>query len=243
MTWANFYLFCFLVGFLWSLASLLIGHLNLHLPFGHGDAGGHGLDVSHHGAGMHHGHAGHIAHGHAAHAGGDAPDAGISEHMPAVSVSPINFGTIAAFLAWFGGAGYLLSKHSTIWFVFGLMLSIVSGLAGASIVYWFLAKVLIGHEKDLNPADYEMTGVLGRVSSSIREGGTGEIIYSQEGTRRACGARSEDGRHIPKGIEVLVTRYQKGIAYVRRWDELSQAELPDASNPEDDQSTGSDRPK
>ena len=49
----------------------------------------------------------------------------------------------------------------------------------------------------------------------IRAGGTGELIYSQEGTRRVAGARSEDGAAIPKGAEVVVTRYEKGIAYVR----------------------------
>ena len=42
------------------------------------------------------------------------------------------------------------------------------------------------------------------------------MIYSQEGTRRVAGARSEDGAAIPKGAEVVVTRYEKGIAYVRR---------------------------
>jgi membrane protein implicated in regulation of membrane protease activity len=231
MTWTNFYLFCFLVGFIWSLASLLIGNLNLHLPFGDGDAGGHGLDLLHHGGDMSSGHAGHVGNGHAEHAGGNAHETGTSEGMPAISVSPINFGTIAAFLAWFGGAGYLLTTHSTIWFVFSLALSILTGLAGASIIYWFLAKVLIGREQPLNPADYEMTGVLGRISSSIREGGTGEIIYSQEGTRHTCGARSDDGRAIPKGTEILVTRYEKGIAYVRRWDELAPLESPDASFP------------
>ena len=43
------------------------------------------------------------------------------------------------------------------------------------------------------------------------------MIYSQEGTRRAAAARSEDGIAIPKGTEVMVTRYEKGIAYVRPW--------------------------
>jgi membrane protein implicated in regulation of membrane protease activity len=229
MTWSNFYLFCFLVGFLWSLMSLLVGHLHLNLHFGHGDAGGHGLDMSHHGGGLGHGHDMHAGHEHVPHAGGEGHDSAISKHIHAVSVSPINLGTIAAFLAWFGGAGYLLTEYSSIWFALALVLSIASGLAGASIIYWFLIKVLIRKDEDLNPADYQMTGVLGRVSSSIREGGTGEIIYSQQGTRRTCGARSEDGKPIPKGIEVLVTRYQKGIAYVRRWDELSQSELLDTS--------------
>ncbi len=213
MTWANFYLFCFLVGFLWSLLSLIVGHLNIDLPFH--DAGHFGDGGMHDASGMHH--------GDLSHAGGDAHD-GATHHLRAASVSPLNLGTIAAFLAWFGGAGYLLTRYSSVWFVWSLLFSIATGVAGASLVFWFLAKVLVGHERNLNPADYHMTGVLGHVSSSIGEKGTGEIIYSQEGTRRTCGARSEDGRPIAKGTEILVTRYQKGIAYVRRWDEFSKSE-------------------
>jgi membrane protein implicated in regulation of membrane protease activity len=226
MTWANFYLFCFLVGFLWSLLSLLVGHLHIHMPFHHhGDLGGllhHDGGGMHHGAGAHHGQV--LHHGHSLHHGGDVQDGGVSERVRAVNISPLNLGTIAAFLAWFGGAGYLLATYSSLWFGFALILSILSGLAGASVVFWFLAKVLAKNEKDLDPADYQMTGVLGHVSSSIREKGTGEIIYSQEGIRRTCGARSVDGRAIQKGTEILVTRYQKGIAYVRPWDEFSKSE-------------------
>jgi len=207
MTWANFYLFCFLVGFLWTLLTVLVGHFNVHLPFHHGGIGH--LFSAHHVAGHHPAQAQKLV------------------RESAVAISPFNLGTIAAFLAWFGGAGYLLAVYSAIWFFWSLMLSVLSGLAGASIVFWFLAKVLVGRQSDLNPADYRMTGVLARVSSPIREGGTGEIIYSQEGTRRACGARSEDGASIPKGMDVLVTRYEKGIAFVRRWDEFAQTELSD----------------
>jgi hypothetical protein len=76
----------------------------------------------------------------------------------------------------------------------------------------------------MDPADYEMVGVLGRISSSIRVGGTGELIYSQAGTRRVCGARSEGGTAIAKGAEVVVTRYEKGLAYVRLWSEMSGEE-------------------
>lgn len=232
MTWANFYLFCFLVGFLWSLVSLLVGHLHIHMPFHHGDVG-HGM--------FHHGHAGHgmphhggaMDHSHLPNSGGESHDAVTLDHARGMSISPINLGTIAAFLAWFGGSGYLLTAYSSIWFIWGLGLSVISGLAGASVVFWFLAKVLIGRDRDLDPADYHMTGVLGRISSSIREGGTGEIIYSQEGTRRTCGARSEDGKSIPQGVEVLITRYKKGIAYVRRWDEMSQSELSEIPFSED----------
>jgi membrane protein implicated in regulation of membrane protease activity len=109
--------------------------------------------------------------------------------------------------------------------------ALVAGLVGAAIIFLFMSKVLTSKEENMDAADYEMVGVLGKMSNPIREGGTGELIYSQAGTRRVCGARSEDGAAIAKGEEVVVTRYEKGIAYVRRWDELTQDE--DAYREED----------
>ena len=53
----------------------------------------------------------------------------------------VNFGTIAAFLAWFGGTGFLLERYSRIWVYLALFISIVSGVAGAAVVFWFLAKL------------------------------------------------------------------------------------------------------
>jgi hypothetical protein len=132
-----------------------------------------------------------------------------------------NLASIAAFLAWFGGTGYLLEHYYGVWFVLALGISIVSGIGAAAVVCWFLARVLLSREAPLDPADYDMTGVLGRLSLPIRAGGTGELIYSQEGTRRVAGARSEVGVAIPKGAEVVVTRYEKGIAYVRLWDDFA----------------------
>jgi hypothetical protein len=132
-----------------------------------------------------------------------------------------NMGTIAAFLAWFGGTGYLLEHYYAVWFIAALAIATISGVGGASVVFWFLARVLMSREEALDPADYDMVGVLGKLSIPIRPGGTGELIYAQGGTRRVAGARAESGAAICKGAEVVVTRYEKGIAYVRPWDELS----------------------
>ena len=151
---------------------------------------------------------------------GDARAESTHAHQ-AGGVSPFNFVTLTAFLAWFGGTGYLLTRYSGLWVGFGLLASVTSGLVGGGIVFLFLSRVLISDDENMDPADYEMVGVLGRVSSPIREGGTGEIIYTQMGTRRVCGARSDDNSAIAKGTEVVVTRYEKGIAYVRLWSEMS----------------------
>jgi membrane protein implicated in regulation of membrane protease activity len=208
MTWADFYLVCFVVGIAFSLLSIFGGgsRLHLHLPhFAHGHAIGPIM------------HGGHAA-GHAA--GGRSGDGSHAGH-----VSVFNFVTLTAFLAWFGGTGYLLTTYSSLWFLAGLGISILAGLVGAAIIFQFFIRVLTSDDENLDPADFEMCGVLGRTSVSIRAGGTGEIIYSQEGTRRTCGARSEDGNGIAKGTEVVVTRYEKGIAYVKLWSELSGEEL------------------
>ena len=129
--------------------------------------------------------------------------------------------TLLAFLTWFGGMGYLLTEHSSLWFGLILAFATLVGFTGAAIVFWFLAKFLMKYDVDVDPAEYEMTGVLGKVSSSIRTGGTGEMVFEQMGIRRSCGARSEDGSPIAKGTDVVVTRYERGIAYVRTWDDIA----------------------
>ena len=65
----------------------------------------------------------------------------------------------------------------------GLWLSLrctLSGLGAAAVVFWFLAKVLMADDVPLDPADYDMVGVLGRTTISIRPGGTGELVYSRK---------------------------------------------------------------
>ncbi len=50
--------------------------------------------------------------------------------------------------------------------------------------------------------------------------------------RRAVSVRSESGRPIAQGAEVVVTQYKDGIAYVRPWEEFSQISAPEGSGRE-----------
>src|SRR6202142_2499576 len=120
MTWADFYLTCFAVGFLLSAISFIAGGMrwHLHLPhFPHGHLGGGHVGT------------GHTPVGHGAASNGATPHAG----HPA-PVSPFNFVTLTAFLAWFGGTGFLITRFSSIWFALGLLISLGAGLFGAGIV-------------------------------------------------------------------------------------------------------------
>jgi len=204
----DIYLLCFAVGALWSFWALLLGGLHggslWQGHFGHGHIG-HGH--------IGHGHP-HIAHG-LQHGTGDLKEGatGIGELL--------NPSCGAAFLAWFGGVGFLLARHTGLGFWAGFVIAAALGLGGAWILAWFL-RFLNSRERTLDPADYEIVGVLGRISCPIRASGTGEMIYVRYGTRRSLSVRSEDGQEIRRGEEVVVTRYEKGIAYVRTWEAMTQ---------------------
>lgn len=139
-------------------------------------------------------------------------------------VSRFNIFAMMAFLCWFGGAGYLLSRRHSIVVPVVLLLAVVSGLVAGTAVSAFLVKVLLPHERALLPEDTEMRGVVARVSSTVRANGTGEILFSLNGTRRCAAARAEGGCSIERDTQVLVLRYERGIAWVRSWTELDELE-------------------
>ena len=200
MTWAVFYLVCFLIGVTLSVLSFVGG--TLHLPHVHV----------------------HFPHAHAPSGIGHAP---VPHGGQSAEMSFFNFATITAFLAWFGGSGYLLTRYSALAVTVIMLVAIVIGLIGAAFIFLFVVKFLMQHDRELDPADFDRVGVLGHISSPIREGGTGEIIFSQAGTRHTCGARAESGEALSKGTEVIVTRYEHGIAYVRKWEELAETATSD----------------
>lgn len=208
MNWESFYLICFVAGFCLSVLALVGG--TFHWPFRHAF---HWLHFPSHGGLP--GHGGVSGHG------------GVNVGGHGASISPYNFATLMAFLAWFGGVGYLLTGRAHLGYLIVLAFALVAGVAGSAIVFGFLTRVLLRHEQFLLSSDFEMTGVLGRVTVPIRTGGTGEIVYSQAGTRRSAGARSDTGSPIARGSEVVVTRYEKGIAYVRPWEEMAGEPKPE----------------
>jgi hypothetical protein len=188
MTFAGFYLICLVVGVVMSFLTLLSAggdfHFHGHLPFG--------LHFPHFG---HHG----LTTPHA--------DAGVAR------LASFNFSALMAFLAAFGGAGFLLTRHLPLGSLLTLILAVVAGSGAATIVNAFMVKVLMANVRELAPA--QMVGTLATVTVPIREGGTGEIVYVHEDARCSAGARSDSGEPIVKGSEVIVVRYERGIAYVR----------------------------
>lgn len=218
-TLTGVYLFLFAFGLLFSLLTFFLGSIagHIHLPGGlHLGPHNHAAHIGHighhgHGGEAGHGHAGHAGHGHGAHGPHGAHDTG-QQHFDAPS--PFNLSTLMIFLTWFGATGYVLRTYYGSLAAWSLLAATGCGLVGAGIVYLFLARVLWRGQTQLDDANYLIEGTLARVTSSIRAGGTGEIVYTLDGKRRVDGARNVEGTPIPAGADVAILRYEGGLAYV-----------------------------
>lgn len=196
---ASLFLGCFAFGLLFTVASFLLGALsgsNIHVP------GLHAFGLGHHT-------------GASAHGGGHAGSAD-------VQISPFNLSTISAFLAWFGGSGYLLSRYSGLTATIILLFAITVGLVGGGIVFVTLSRFLLPRLTEMRPEDYRVEGTVARITSSIRPGGTGEIVFTLGGTQQIEGARGVTDEEFAKGTEVVIHHIDAGIAYVERWDKFAE---------------------
>jgi membrane protein implicated in regulation of membrane protease activity len=196
MTWTDFYLLCFMVGFTLSVLSFLGGAAHIHLPF-KWHLPFHGW---HHASGL------------------------AGQGMPHVrgGLSWFNAMTVMTFLAWFGGIGYILSTHSRLVAIAALLIAASAGIFAARVVFKFMAKIVKVSDAHMLDWDYRIEGTVGTVSSPIRKNGTGEMLFEQKGVRKSVGARSEDGKPLPNGTEVAITRYENGIAYVKKWEDFTK---------------------
>jgi membrane protein implicated in regulation of membrane protease activity len=193
MSFSDISMVCLIVGLVLAALSVVLGAFGVDLV----RHPGHFFSWS--------GHSPHL--GPASHAHGPATKGG-------GEVSPANFSTAMAFLAWFGGGGLILRRAlgESMWIA--LPGALLSGFFGAWLVYLFVARVLMAHDHAMRPGDYALPGTLATVTLAIRDGGTGEIGYVQGGTRKCAAARCKAGS-IARGTEVLVERFEDGVAYVR----------------------------
>jgi hypothetical protein len=213
MSWETFYLVCFLVGLMLSIISLLGGM---------GHFGGH-VHVPH----VHVPHVAHVPNVHVLHTGTVGASSAASTGQGVVKSGGADVPwwsafSIMIFLCWFGAAGYLLTKYGGLVASVVVVLAAICGIAGGAIIFVFLTRVLMPHDRELTADETDVVGAVGRVSSAIRAGGTGEIVYQQLGATRSAIARAEDGDAIAKEEEVYVIRYERGIAYVKRWEEIRE---------------------
>jgi membrane protein implicated in regulation of membrane protease activity len=200
----SFFVGCFAFGLLFTVTTFLLG------AFGttHVHIGGHGFLSSLTGS-----HASSDVHGHSAN-----------------HVSPFSLSTLSAFLTWFGGAGYLLSRYSPLTALSITLTALLCGAVGGGLFFTVVARYIVPRLTVMNPDDFRVQGALARVTTTIQPGGIGEIVYTLGGTRHSDGARSESGQAIERGTQVVILRIEKGIAYVVPWQAFADTHQLPASD-------------
>jgi hypothetical protein len=195
----DLYLGAFLVGVM-SIAGMLVAG-GLH------HATGHGAHASGHAHAHGHGHASTHAHGGGAH--------GIWS-----TIAPfVNLSSLVAFLMCAGGAGYLALRVGV-----GGPLSVVVAAAGGLAGAWLMATTirLLSRAESGRVFANDPRGTVARVIAPITVDHMGEIVFSREdGARQALPAKLEGGgQQIERNAEVVVTRVERGTAYVERLEPL-----------------------
>ncbi len=134
---------------------------------------------------------------------------------PEVGLSPLSPITIATFITTFGGVGLIVNNLTSLAPVPGLLISTVSGLGLAGVMFLLYARVLMGMQSSSEVRAGELVGRSAETTTPIPEGKVGEIALIVRGARARRPARSADGQPIPRGTMVEVVEETGSVVLVR----------------------------
>ena len=97
------------------------------------------------------------------------------------------------------------------------------------MVFLFVARLLIGASRELDPADYDRIGALGRITSPIREGGTGEITFSRPEAATRVGPAPKTAMPFPaapRSSSLVTNGASPTCADMKNWRERKKHQQP-----------------
>jgi membrane protein implicated in regulation of membrane protease activity len=136
--------------------------------------------------------------------GPELPSGGLD--APDVSVSPLSPITIATFITVFGGIGVITTQLFELSPGLSLVISLLSGLGCAGLMYLFYSQFLIRSQGSSEMRRGEVVGMQAEVTVPIGESAPGQVTYGTKAGRMSSMARSLDGKPIPRGQFVEIVR-------------------------------------
>lgn len=155
--------------------------------------------------------------------GADIAAGGID--APDVSVSPLSPMTIATFVTVFGGVGVITIQLFNASPGVSLIISLLSGLACAGLMYLFYSQFLIRSQGSSEVRRGELIGLHAQVTVPIGENAMGQVTYRAKAGRMNSMARSLDGSPIPRGQFVEIVRTIGSQVLVRPLEIESEEEV------------------
>lgn len=110
---------------------------------------------------------------------------------------------LSTFLAGFGLSGYAAQAAGLPTLAHLGIAGGVGALTGGG-VGWLLWKLTTSWSTSSEARVGRFAGARGTVTVSIPDGGLGEVAFLVDGSRRTASARTDDGRALPTGAEIVV---------------------------------------
>jgi len=131
------------------------------------------------------------------------------DHAPSfdhgsVDVSPLSPITLASFITSFGGLGIIATQLFYIPENFSLIFATIGATLIAAGMFLFYSRVLVAGQGSSEIRMSEISGKKAQVIIPIPENGLGQVAITARGTRTTRGARSVDGKAIPRGVVVTI---------------------------------------
>ncbi|MFS0553549.1 NfeD family protein [Brevibacillus sp. 179-C9.3 HS] len=114
----------------------------------------------------------------------------------------------------FGGAGYLLSRYTSLGAIVVLMLAVVIGAALALASFFLWVKPMSRAENSTSYSMSQLGGKLGEVGTTIPAKGLGEVLLPMISGTTYHMAASLEGQIIPQGTRVVVVEVRDHVLYV-----------------------------
>lgn len=129
-----------------------------------------------------------------------------------------NLPAFAALMVSFGAVGYLLVRNSALSSLATGLISTGSGVAGWIAMSLLMAKwALKANPPGAHDEAEEFQGHLALVVGAISSTSLGSIRYERDGEQHVAPARGLGEADLPPGTEVVIDRFDEGVAVVEDW--------------------------
>lgn len=133
----------------------------------------------------------------------------------------LNLPAVAAFMVSFGAVGYLFVRSSSFSTASILLFAAIGGGLGWFGMSMLMAKwALRPSEPNAHDAAEEIQGQPAVVVTAISTGSPGSIRYGHPG--QLAPAKSVDSSTLAPGTEVVIDRFDEGVAIVEDWASVEQ---------------------
>ncbi|EJL38891.1 hypothetical protein BAG01nite_27480 [Brevibacillus agri] len=130
-------------------------------------------------------------------------------HLPLFQ--PITF---VSGLTAFGGAGYIMSRFTSLSDLVVFALAVVIGAGLAVFAYFLWVKPMSKAENSTGYSMAQLGGKLGEVGTTIPAEGLGEVLLPMISGTTYHMAASLEGKSIPQGTRVVVVEVRDHVLYV-----------------------------